>query len=187
MNSSKDRNVAMRKLVLATLSALTFCGVALAQNIQDLTPDSPDPYLWLADIHGAKPLAWAKEQNDKTFAALTADPMYKADHDAILDVLNANDRIATGELENGFVYNFWQDAEHVRGIWRRTTDSDYRNAKPDWDVLLDVDRLDADEKTDWVWQGARCAPDMTRCLVRLSPGGSDASVVREFDPKAKAF
>ena len=84
-------------------------------------------------------------------------------------------------------YNFWQDAGHVRGVWRKTTAADYRNADPKWDVLLDVDKLDADEHTDWVWHGARCAPGMKRCLVRLSPGGGDASVVREYDPKAKAF
>ncbi len=27
-----------------------------------------------------------------------------------------------------FVYNFWQDAEHPRGLWRRTTLDDYRKA-----------------------------------------------------------
>ena len=169
----------LAKLSFGLIVATALAGVAIAQTA-DLTPDSPDPYLWLTDIHGAKPLAWAKEQNEKTFSVLQSDPEYKKDHDAILTVLNANDRIAMGDLDHGDIYNFWQDASHVRGVWRKTSAADYRNADPKWDVLLDVDKLDADEHTDWVWQGARCAPGMKRCLVRLSPGGGDASVVREF-------
>jgi prolyl oligopeptidase len=153
----------------------------------DLTPDSPDPYLWLTDIHGAKPLAWAKAENAKTFAVLRADPQYQEDRDTILKVLDANDRIAQGALDHGDVFNFWQDAGHPRGVWRKTTIADYRNPNPSWQVLLDVDKLDADEHKPWVWQGADCAPGMERCLVRLSPGGSDASVVREFLPATGKF
>jgi prolyl oligopeptidase len=177
----------LAKISLGMILATALTGVALAQDTSTLTPDSPDPYLWLTDIQGAKPLAWAKEQNEKTFSVLRSDPQYKKDFDSILTVLNANDRIAMGDLDHGDVQNFWQDAGHVRGVWRKTTAADYRNADPKWDVLLDVDKLDADEHADWVWQGVRCAPGMTRCLVRLSPGGGDASVVREYDPKAKAF
>ncbi|MGD0867227.1 MAG: prolyl oligopeptidase family serine peptidase [Rhizomicrobium sp.] len=176
----------LARISLGLILASALAGAAIAQNA-DLTPDSPDPYLWLTDIHGAKPLNWAKAQNEKTFSVLQSDPQYKKDYDTILTVLNANDRIAMGELDHGDVYNFWQDAGHVRGLWRRVSAADYRNADPKWDVLLDIDKLDADEHTDWVWGGGRCAPGMKRCLVRLSPGGSDASVVREYDPKAKAF
>lgn len=172
------------KLAFAAALTAVLAGAALAQ---DLTPDSSDPYLWLSDIHGAKPLAWAKAQNEKTFAVLKTDSEYKAFTDSILGFLNANDRIALGEVDHGYVYNFWQDAGHVRGFWRRTTIADYANKEPHWDVLLDVDRLDAQEHKDWVWQGARCAHGSHHCLVRLSPGGSDASVVREYDIKAKAF
>src|SRR5580692_3853046 len=188
-HNAEGRGTRMKfgRLAAGLALATALAGVALAQDTSNLTPDSPDPYLWLTDIHGAKPLAWAKEQNEKTFSVLQSDPQYKQDHDAILAVLNANDRIAMGDLDHGDVYNFWQDASHVRGVWRKTSAADYRNADPKWDVLLDVDKLDADEHTDWVWQGARCAPGMKRCLVRLSPGGGDASVVREYDPKAKVF
>ena len=154
---------------------------------QGLTPDSPDPFLWLADIHGAKALAWVKAQNEKTFAALKSDPNYREDHDAVLKVQDANDRIALPDLEHGDVYNFWQDKSHVRGIWRRTSTADYANPSPNWNVLLDVDKLDTDEHTNWVWQGYECAPGGKSCLLSLSPGGSDASVFREFDPNAKTF
>lgn len=175
------------KIVLALALTGVLAGIAFAQSAKNLTPDSPDPFLWLADIHGAKPLAWAKAQNGKTFAAVQSDPEYKKDYDAILAVLNANDRIPTGNIENGKVYNFWQDASHARGFWRRTGAADYARNNPRWDVLLDVDKFDAAEHKDWVWQGARCAPDEKHCLVRLSPGGSDASMTREYDVDTKSF
>ena len=43
------------------------------------------------------------------------------------------------------------------------------------------------EHANWVWAGAECASDKKHCLVRLSPGGSDATIVREFDADAKTF
>ena len=167
--------------------AAVLIGFAAAQDSSSLTPNSPDPWLWLADIHGAKPIAWAKVQNQKTLAAIQSDPQYRADYDAILKVLNANDRIPLPGIENGTIYNFWQDAGHARGLWRRTNAPDYARPAPHWDVLLYVDRLDQAEHTNWVWAGAQCSPDEKRCLVRLSLGGSDASAEREFDPDIKRF
>jgi len=169
-----------------TLLAALLIGFAAAQDFSNLTPDSPDPWLWLADIHGPKPLAWVKKQNQRTLGVLKAD-RYQSDYKVILKVLNANDRIPLPSIENGIVYNFWQDADHVRGLWRRANAADYARAAPHWNVLLDIDALDRAEHTNWVWAGAQCAPDKTHCLVRLSPGGSDAHEVREFDQEAKRF
>ncbi len=147
-----------------------------------------DPYLWLADIHGDKPLAWVKEQNARSDAVLKSDPAYAATYNAILTSLDIKDRIPLGRLDHGDVYNFWQDAQHVRGIWRRTTISDYATAAPHWETLLDLDKLDADEKRAMVvFQGADCAPDGDHCLIQLSPGGGDAATIREFDRKTKTF
>jgi prolyl oligopeptidase len=159
---------------------LAAAGVAVAET------DS-DPYLWLADIHGAKAIAWAEAQTAKSNALLKADPTYKQDYDILLKALNTNDRIPQVELHRADAYNFWQDASHVRGIWRRTTIADYAKPEPNWDTLLDVDKLDAAENTQWVWQGADCAPKSTRCLIQLSPGGGDAATIREFDRKTKSF
>jgi prolyl oligopeptidase len=163
------------------LLAAATCAVAAAAQ------SDVDPNLWLSEIHGAKALEWVKERTAKSDALLKSDPAYKLDYDAILDALNRNDRIPVGRLDHGDVYNFWQDADHVRGIWRRTTISDYANASPNWELLLDVDKLDADEHANFVWQGEDCAPGGEHCLVRLSPGGGDATTVREFDLKTKSF
>jgi prolyl oligopeptidase len=146
-----------------------------------------DPYIWLEDVHGEKPLAWVKEQNAKSLAVLKADPAYQSNYDFILKVLDAKDRIPYGGLDHQYVFNFWQDAEHPKGMWRRTTIADYANAQPNWEVLIDVDKLAADEKENWVWKGAQCSATFKTCLVNLSRGGGDAVVVREFDLAGKTF
>ena len=148
---------------------------------------APDPYLWLEDIHGAKPLEWVKAQNARSTAILQADPSYQKDYDAILGVMDATDRIPYGDLDHQYVFNFWQDAQRPKGVWRRTSIADYAKAAPAWDILLDLDQLAADERENWVWKGAECTPSLKHCLLHLSRGGGDAVVVREFDPAAKAF
>ena len=146
-----------------------------------------DPYLWLEDVHGTKPLAWVAEQDQRTRAVLKADPRYQADHDAVLKVLDAADRIPYGGFDHDYVFNYWQDAAHPKGIWRRTSAADYAKASPTWEILLDLDKLAADEHENWVWMGADCAPSLKRCLLSLSRGGGDAVVVREFDLRSKTF
>src|SRR5262249_31804795 len=119
-----------------------------------------DPYLWLEDVHGAKPLAWVHEQNQKSLALLKSDPRYPQHYDSILTVLDATDRIPLGTLDHRYVFNFWQDAAHPKGLWRRTSIQSYAQASPDWQVLIDVDKLATDEKENWVWKGAECTPSL---------------------------
>ena len=160
---------------------LLAAGAAVAAEVDN------DPYLWLSEIHGARALAWVKTQTEKSDKLLRADPIYQRTHDAILKSLDVQDRIPKVILDHGDAYNFWQDASHVRGIWRRTTIADYAAKAPHWETLLDLDALDAAEKTPWVWQGADCAPGGDLCLLKLSPGGGDAAAVREFSLKTKTF
>src|SRR5215469_3130556 len=171
----------MRSLLCGIAALAAFVSVAAAQMVDD------DPYAWLEDIHGAKALDWVKAQDAKSDAELKSGPVYKEDYDILLKALNTQDRIPDVHLDHGDAYNFWQDASHVRGIWRRTTIADFANAEPKWETLLDVDALDAKENAKWVFQGAECAPGGKRCLIRLSPGGSDATTLREFDMKTKTF
>ncbi|HKD54833.1 MAG TPA: prolyl oligopeptidase family serine peptidase, partial [Steroidobacteraceae bacterium] len=174
-------------LIVGVMGGMTVMGADKATRLPQSAADGTDPYLWLEDIHGAQSLAWVREQNAKSTAVLQADPDYRLDYQAILKVMDATDRIPYGELDHRYVFNFWQDGQHPKGIWRRTSIADYRSAQPAWDVLLDLDRLAADEHENWVWKGAECSPSLRRCLVSLSRGGGDAVVVREFDPATKRF
>jgi prolyl oligopeptidase len=146
-----------------------------------------DPYLWLEDIHGAKPLAWVAEQNAHSTGILKADPDYQKDYDTILKVMDAPDRIPSGSLYRGFVRNFWQDAANPKGLWRQTSIASYESATPRWDVLLDVDRLATDEKENWVLADITSSLSFRHVLLSLSRGGGDAHVTREFDPATRSF
>ena len=147
-----------------------------------------DPFLWLEDVTGEKPLAWVKEQNAKSTKVLEARPEYKPIYDRTLQILDSKEKIPTPELVGDTVYNFWKDDVHERGIWRRTTIASYRTANPQWETVLDLDALAKAEGKSWVWDKADCLPPAyTRCMIELSIGGSDANVIREFDTKAREF
>ncbi len=141
-----------------------------------------DPNLWLEDVEGKKAIDWVKARNEVSLKELGGDARFEPLRQDIRKILNAQDKIAWPGWRAGMVYNFWQDAEHVRGLWRRTTLEEYKKAEPKWEILLDVDKLGKDEGESWVYKGASClAPKYERCLVTLSRGGKDASIVREFD------
>ncbi|WP_036530002.1 prolyl oligopeptidase family protein, partial [Nocardia sp. CNY236] len=106
----------------------------------------------------------------------------------ILDMLDTDTKIAFPSRRGGWLYNFWRDAQHPRGLWRRTTFAEYTTAAPDWDVLIDLDAVADDEDENWVWGGAVVLrPQQSRALISLSRGGADAKVVREFDLDERRF
>ncbi|MEX5633240.1 prolyl oligopeptidase family serine peptidase [Parafrankia sp. FMc2] len=147
-----------------------------------------DPYRWLEDVGGDAALAWVRERNAEAFAELTCSGIFAALRDEIREVLDADDRIPYPVTRGRYLYNFWRDTAHPRGLWRRTTLASYREAAPDWEIVLDVDALAAREDENWVWHGAQVLrPDHRLALVELSRGGADAGVIREFDLVAKAF
>jgi prolyl oligopeptidase len=150
--------------------------------------NTPDPYLWLEDVQGEAALAWVRERNAESEALLQAEPGFVATREAIRAVLDSREQIPYVARRGDAFYNFWRDAEHPRGLWRRCSLAEYRQATPAWDTVLDLDALARSEGENWVWAGARAfGPAYRRALVSLSRGGADASVVREFDLEAKAF
>jgi prolyl oligopeptidase len=147
-----------------------------------------DPYLWLEEVTGEKPLAWVKARNAESAKELEQGPTYKPLEAGILKILDSEAKIPYISKAGAYFYNFWRDAKHPRGLWRRTTLAEYHKAEPAWEVVLDIDALGATEKESWVFHGAQfLRPTCHRCLVSLSRGGSDAAVVREFDVVSKTF
>jgi len=147
-----------------------------------------DPYQWLEDVTGDKPLAWVRAQNAKTDAALASTPEFKAMETGIREVLDSDAKIPGVQKIGDWYYNFWKDKNHERGIWRRTTLEEYRKPHPAWETIIDLDALNKAEGENWVWHGADCLrPDYSRCLIALSRGGADADVTREFDVASKSW
>lgn len=171
----------MRAGIGTAATALAVAATAYGANKVD------DPYLWLEDVHGAKPLAWVAEQNARSTGVLKSDPDYQNDYDTILKIMDAPDRIPSASLYRGTVRNFWQDEHNPKGLWRRSSIASYESANPQWEVLLDVDKLAADEKENWVFVGVTGSQSFEHALLFLSRGGTDARVAREFDPDKKAF
>ncbi|MGQ0836728.1 MAG: prolyl oligopeptidase family serine peptidase [Gammaproteobacteria bacterium] len=147
-----------------------------------------DPFLWLEDVEGERAIEWVRAQNERSLAELTKDARYERFYTKALAIAEDKSRIPNGTLRAGWIYNFWQDDEHVRGIWRRTPVASYRKPSPEWQVLLDVDALAKVEEKNWVFKSVTCLPPAgTRCMVQLSSGGKDAIVQREFDVKTRSF
>jgi prolyl oligopeptidase len=152
-----------------------------------MVPVDSDPHLWLEDITGDDALQWVEAHNEPTLAELGGERFEQMRAEA-LEVLDTDSRIPYVRRRGEYLYNFWRDATNPRGLWRRTTLDSYRTVDPDWDVLIDVDELATADDENWVWAGADVIePDMTLALVGLSRGGSDASVVREFDMRTREF
>jgi prolyl oligopeptidase len=146
------------------------------------THPGPDPHLWLEEVESSQALAWVRDRSAAAEDRLGSSPRFAELRSGIQDALEAQDRVPLVGQVGDHLYGFWTDAEHPRGVWRRTTWESYRTPEPDWQVLLDVDALSREEDTPWVWQGASIVrPRLDRALVHLSRGGSDAGTTRELD------
>lgn len=146
-----------------------------------------DDLLWLEDIDAEASLKWVRERNAQTEEAFF-DAAFEADKARIFQIATRPDQIPFIGRRGAHVYNFWQDAQNKRGLWRRTTLANYQSDAPVWSILLDLDALAEQENEDWVWRGCTTLePQHRRGLVFLSRGGGDAVVVREFDLEQKRF
>jgi prolyl oligopeptidase len=173
---------------IAPLALLAAAGCAPVAHKAPATAQSDDPYLWLEDIHGAKPMQWVEARNAETKHAFAESSAFEATRKGILEVLDSEAKIPPVQKIGERYYNFWKDKEHPRGLWRRATLEQYRKDKPRWETVIDLDALSNTDGKHWVWHGAQCLkPANRRCLVALSPGGGDADVTREFDLVDKAF
>jgi len=169
---------------LAILAALAVAAAPAAAG-----PDrTTDPFLWLEDIDSERALDWVRARNAETFAELRDTELFETLYQEAHGILTAEGRIPTGKIVGEYFYNFWQDVEHVRGILRRSDLDAFIAGAPEWEVMLDVDALEAREQQNWVYQDLDCAgAGSDRCLVELSRGGTDASVRREFSLSDRGF
>ena len=154
---------------------------------RDLAPEPADPFLWLEDIHGPEAFAWAAArtaETEETFASAERAALEAR----LRGILDDPHRLVVPSRHGDLMYDFRRDADHPRGRWRRMPHADFLAGSDDWEVLLDVDALGAAEETAWSFAGATHGPAGSgRALVRLSPDGGDATIVREFDLGAVRF
>ncbi len=147
-----------------------------------------DPYMWLEDVDSERSMEFVNQHNTGSVDVLNKLPTYQPIYDKCLEIYNSTDRIVYPTTYGDFIYNFWQDKEHVRGIWRRSPKADYIAGNPKWEILMDIDAMSEADGVKWVYKGAAgLYPKYDRFLVSLSNGGGDAVVIKEFDVNKKAF
>ena len=147
-----------------------------------------DPFAWLEEVESKRSMDWVHAKNAGTVAVLSKTPLYQPIYDRTMKILDSKDRIAFPSMIGDMLYNFWQDADHARGIWRRTSWNAYLGGAPTWETVLDMDALSRAENVTWSFGGANCLePEERFCLISLSRGGSDAHEMREFDLATKQF
>jgi len=178
-------------LLAIVAAALAACQAPTMHNATTDAPTSSaqdDPYLWLEDVLGDESLDWVRSRNADSQAALAAGDEFAELQARILSILDSTARIPYVTKRAEYYYNLWQDSDNPRGLWRRTTLEEYKRDEPTWETVLDLDALGAKEGENWVWKGSSwLLPDRTRCLLSLSRGGADATVVREFDLQTMDF
>ncbi|WP_144794388.1 prolyl oligopeptidase family protein [Kocuria palustris] len=158
----------------------------------DPSAEPTDDLLWLEEIHGERALEWVQRENERS-EALLLTPQLERLEAAALEVMDSDDKIPMVSKHGDHYYGFWRDAEHPRGLFRRTTWESWISDEPRWDVILDLDVLAEAEAVPWVWGGARMLrPRYTdgqwrRLLIGLSPDGGDARRYREFDLLQRRF
>ncbi len=147
-----------------------------------------DKYSWLEEVDSPRALDWVREKNDITAKRLGALPNYASLHQEAMAALTSTSRIPEVTQRGKYLYNLWQDQEHPRGLYRRTTPEQLRSNDTVWETVLDIDALAKADGKPWAFGGATCLrPEYKRCLIELAPGGGDAAEVREFDVESKRF
>ena len=171
---------------VARWSAVWAMGAAVVVKAQTQLPE--DKYLWLEDTSNPQTMEWVKAENARTVADFDADPQFATYYADALNILNDPEKLAVPGLNGNWVYNQWKDAEHLRGLLRRTTLADYLTASPKWQPVLDIDELNRTENAKWVSRGVNCLyPGDEYCVAVLSNGGEDATTAREFNLKQAKF
>ena len=176
------------KALLLALAAMALIGPGVRAQPALPKATAADPFQWLEDIDSPRAMTWVDGQNARSAKRLETDPRYQTFHAEARAIFTAQDRIPTPQFRAGGIDNLWQDATHVHGVWRHTSEASYRAASPVWETILDLDALSKAEGKVWFWKGADCLkPAQTLCLVALSNGGGDAVELREFDTVTKQF
>ena len=92
---------------------------SLADDAKAASPAPADKFQWLEDVGGDKALAWVRERNAESTAALAESAEFKSLEARLLKILDSDARIPYVEKIGDYYYNFWRDAKNPRGLWRQ--------------------------------------------------------------------
>ncbi len=144
-----------------------------------------DPFLWL-ETNSNQTIQWADQHTDQAIKQYGSDKLYHSLVKDFSSVLNSKERIVDPIIVGDKVFNYWRDARHHLGIFRWASFNDFIRNQPRWESLIDFDKLT--KSTAQIYRGASFEPTQQKlALITISPGGSDAHNIREFDLQTKKF
>lgn len=168
------------------ISLLTLCGQAMGNDTKQIY--DPKDTKFLEEAEGSKALKWAKERTEETKKSFEAMPEYKPIKKEIESILYDQRKTPYGSIRNGYVYNFWMDDKNPQGLWRRVLIQEYSKDKPEWEVLIDFDKLSQKLGKKVVFNHARsCFQNPDRYIIVMSFGGKDERFFKEWSLETKNF
>lgn len=188
--STRTSCLAITAALVAAMTAGMTTPAAADAHMESAPIPGPeeDPYIWLEEARSDEALAWVETENERTLGVLAADPRFEQLKADALAIYDSEDRIPFVSFRPDGLYNFWQDKENPKGLLRRTSLESYQTDEPEWETVLDIDALAEAEGREWVYKGSSCLPpDLNLCMIALSDGGEDATILREFDTSTGEF
>ncbi|GAB7522183.1 prolyl oligopeptidase family serine peptidase [Paraburkholderia sp. 2C] len=154
--------------------------------------DGPDPYLALEALDDPAVATWVDAQRARTIDAFGRGARVDALTRRLAAAFTSQAQLVVCSRWGTWAYNTWVDDAHPLAVVRRTRWDAWLQGRADWEIVLDVGAIDINDAdagdTRWVLQDVLILyPDADRGLVLLSPDGSDACIVKEFDIEARAF
>ena len=159
--------------------------VLAAPTVNAAAPKDEHEPAWLDASYGSRALKWVAAQRSATLKRLQADGRFVTLANQSAEILTDPSRLEEVTFIDGAAYQYHQERDRPLGVWRRTPTTSYLSGKPDWEPVIDLDKLAAKDGKKWIFAGADCHD--RRCLVRLSDDGKDSAETREFDLDSKQF
>ncbi len=151
-------------------------------------PAEADPFQSLESLDDSAVIAWVEGQNTRTRGMWQGGARFDALAKRLGQAYLPRERPVIPTRWRDWAYDFWEDEDNPKGLWRRTPWAAWRAREPQWQLLIDLDALGEAEDMSWVCAGIDILyPDGDRALIQLSDGGADAVVVREFDIERREF
>ena len=168
----------------------------LLRNVIDQWEAKQGEHAWLEEVQGERALAFAKQETRRPKQRWRPDERRRVQK--ILSVLESKEKIPNVSKIGEHYYNFRTSAENPRGVAARRVAGRIPEEGAGLGGGAWTSTSSARRRRVVGLQGLRVVPQcdsenrpikgsVTRTLISLSPGGSDAIVRREFDLVTKQF
>jgi prolyl oligopeptidase len=170
-------------MLIMAVAAVIISKKSYLEKTEDTSSKSsynPVETKFLEKATGPEALEWARTHTDKTKDYIKNQPLYSDIKANIEKIFYDKNKLISGWIRNGYVYNFWVDDKNPQGLWRRTTLDEYAKDSATWETLIDFDELSKQMGKKVVLKGTHCLTHTSnKFLIGLSFGGNDEFIFKE--------